>query len=78
MVAYTPTQRRIMDVLADGQLHEKRDLMSCLYEDNISNLGVHLAYLRRKLRALGQDIICERTGSNGACYRLVSHIQPAI
>lgn len=61
---YTPTQKRILSVLSDGMPHLHEELRGCL-NDELScdvNLRMHLCLLRKKVRTLGQDIICELKG----------------
>ena len=69
---YTPTQRRILEVLKDGRLHRREELEACL-NDNLATpvtLRVHLTYLRGKIRRKGLDIFC-RGGAVRASYQLV-------
>jgi len=55
---YTPTQCRILAVLADGKLHSRDELFACLNDDmtNLTCLRVHLAYLRKKMEQIGETI----------------------
>lgn len=66
-VDYTSQERGILAVLADGMAHKRIELTDVLKIDN-DNISVHnrnvrvqasLTNLRRKLREIGQDIICE-------------------
>jgi DNA-binding CsgD family transcriptional regulator len=68
--AFTPTQRKILAVLSDGLGHRPSELHQCLVDElgSPSNIRAHLAAIRKKLRATGQDIICERQ----ICYRQVT------
>lgn len=56
--SWTPTQRRMLAVLADGQPHHKSELQACL-PDELSTIYMHVSNIRAKLRPQGQDIICE-------------------
>jgi DNA-binding winged helix-turn-helix (wHTH) protein len=58
---FTPTQRRILDVLADRMPHRREELHACLPDDlgALANLRFHLSQLRKVLRPHGQDIICQ-------------------
>lgn len=59
---FTPTQKRILDVLADGLPHRRDELLDCLDDPLCStreNLQAHLTRLRVKLRPAGHDIICQ-------------------
>lgn len=69
----TPTQRRLLAVLADGQPHSRHALRACLFDDlgSLSNIKAHLSHLRGKLRPEGQDIACVRLG-DAIYYRLVT------
>jgi hypothetical protein len=69
----TPTQQRVLELLADGEPHEPREIRTLLPEDlgPLVNVRQHLSRLRRRLRPVGQDIRFERLGLQVA-YRLVS------
>ena len=68
---FTKTQQRILDVLADGQPHLRKELWACCpsvsgIEDEKSlnefarlQTNRHLISIRYKLRAIGQDVVCE-------------------
>lgn len=75
---YTPVQRRILKVLADGEPHDRAELHACLVDDlgPLSNIRVHLTRLRKKLRPQGQDIRCEMLGGQ-VYYRQVRLTLPA-
>lgn len=59
---YTPTQRRLLDMLSDGKPHRREELYGCI-DDELADvakcLRVHLTHLRKKLRKLSQDVLCE-------------------
>lgn len=61
LLRFTPTQRRMLAVLADGQPHARRELRACLFDElgTASNIRFHLCSIRKVLRPLRQDIICE-------------------
>lgn len=61
---FTPTQRRILAVLADGDAHTPEELLKCLDDELATkpNLRVHLSLIRRHLRPAGQDILCVYVG----------------
>lgn len=68
---FTPTETRILDVLADGGLHTFKELFACL-DDELSQRGTvafHLSRMRKKLNPLGYDIVSMQRV--GAYYRLV-------
>ena len=58
---FTKTQKRILEVLADGGRHLKAELKNSLPDKEASpkTVAVHICYLRKKLRPIGQDIVCE-------------------
>ena len=74
---YTPTQRKMMEVLSDGQRHRRIELHACLVDElgPLSNITAHISNLRKKLRPKGQDIICEFS-SRVIYYRLVRLLGP--
>ena len=57
----TPTQRAILEVLADGEPHPLRDLQQCLPDGlgSETNVHPHLTAIRRVLHPRGQDVICQ-------------------
>ena len=59
--SFTPTQAKMLAVLADGQPHTRAELHACLVDElgPGSNIRPHLSAIRKKLRPIGQDIICE-------------------
>jgi hypothetical protein len=74
---YTPTQQRILAVLADGKPHRPVDLRECLGDDMAvhSTLRVHIYNLRRLLPP-GEAILCEYI-NRAAWYRHVRLLTPA-
>lgn len=71
--SYTPTEYRIIGLLSDGMPHSQKEMVKCLYDDDqgtVRNLIPHLHGLRKKLREIGQEIVCELVG-NGTYYRHV-------
>lgn len=61
---YTPTEQRIIDVLADGEAHPRSELMACIEDEMAlpSALALHLVNIRKKLRPLGQTVLCLNNG----------------
>lgn len=59
MAKFTPTEVKILAVLSDGMPHTREELHGCLMDElgDLSNVKVHITYLRRKLRPMGQDIV---------------------
>jgi DNA-binding response OmpR family regulator len=71
-VAWTPTQARILDVLADGRPHSRQELRHVLWDEegDRRTVRVHLCAIRKTLRPVGEDVICEL--HNGTiCYRRI-------
>jgi hypothetical protein len=68
----TATERRIWELLSDGELHPHVDLLACIDPlATLNNLKPHLSRLRRKLPD-GWDIVSvQRNGRPG--YRVVIH-----
>ena len=58
---YTPTERRMLELLRDGLPHSREDLHSCLDDDlsQLTAIQYHLSRIRGKLSLIGEDIICE-------------------
>ena len=61
---FTPTQKRLLDMLADGMPHSNYELLQCLNDDmaSIGTVRAHIYYLRTRLRPKGFDIIAHRAG----------------
>lgn len=65
-------EQRILNVLADGQSHERKKLLMCIDPKctNVNALATHIWRIRSKIREFRQDILTEmRRG--GICYRQV-------
>jgi DNA-binding response OmpR family regulator len=60
-VQFTPTEVRILALLSDGQPHAKTELLKCIDDEltDLTALRMHFTRIRRKIRPLGQDVICE-------------------
>lgn len=71
----TPTQSRMLQLLADGEAHLNKELQTCLQDDlgPVSNIWAHLTAIRKVLRPRGQDIQSERRGSS-TYYRWIDHV----
>ncbi len=56
----TAIEKRIVAVLADGMRHNRDELRLAMSEDaNLNALAANIFRIRPKLRAKGEDIICE-------------------
>lgn len=70
---FTPTQRKLLAVLADGMPHRREELRQAIgdSEYTFANVQDQLSLARRVLRVRGEDIDCMYNGSMGLCYRHV-------
>ena len=61
MEGFTPTEARILKVLADGQRHSKDELFKCLEDDlsSMNALEVRICHLRKKINPKAEEIIVE-------------------
>lgn len=62
---FTKTQQRIIQTLSDGKRHHTLELQDLLPDQKGEGIArhrsviVHLTGIRKKIRPIGQDIICE-------------------
>lgn len=73
MPAFTPTERRMMEVLSDGLVHTSQELFDCL-SDELQPKGVvrkHMCLLRKKLKPEGYDVLWEFIRGRTRAYRLI-------
>lgn len=61
MPHYTPTETKILGALSDGKRHTAKELVAYLYDDmgSPSNVRRHILNIRKKLKPVGQHIVCE-------------------
>lgn len=78
MPRFTETQRKILDVLSDGMPHTKDELHACLSDElaALSAVDFHLTGIRKVIRPVGQDIICQFIDKQFK-YRLIIVYAPA-
>lgn len=71
MKQLTPTQQKIYDLLADGNLHSREEVQRCLWDElsPLSAIPKHISMLREILNPGGLDI--SYSGRNGGGYRMV-------
>lgn len=79
--AFTPIQKRIMDLLSDGKMYplsQGSALHKCLYDQlgPPSNVKNHISMLRKYLRTIGQDIVTHKIGEV-VHYRLIRMDPPS-
>ena len=71
MLVFTETQQKFIDILSDGKSHHRTELRNAIdSQATFANVHDHLYLLRKKLRPIGQDIICE-LANRRICYRHV-------
>ena len=80
LARFTPTERKILAVLADGERHNRREFHGPLGmmvvekgDDNV--LNVHMCNLKVKLGPMGKWVIAEKT-PGGTFYSLVKLVKP--
>jgi hypothetical protein len=61
IVRFSNIQYKIVKMLSDGMRHTKEELATCLTNGKGPPEGIepHITSIRKQLRPLGQDIICE-------------------
>jgi hypothetical protein len=72
-IRWTPTQQRIMDVLADGEEHARKEILQTIDSQIYvarGTLSKHLWIIRKLINPYGHDIICRST-QYGVWYRHV-------
>ena len=70
----TPTERRMLDVLMDGEAHLTTELMRCL-DDPLTEshiVRIHISTLRKKLPPY-LHITCHQNGKTS--YRITRHLK---
>lgn len=77
-IAWTPTERRFMDLLGDGMAHRPDELVELLYDSdggNRHNVNVHVYRIRLKLREAGHplDILLQYSPRNGKPGRVIHY-----
>ncbi len=86
ILKFTKTQQKILDILADGLPHLRKELWACcpsvqgmdeasIKEFARNRTNVHLMNIRSKLRLVGQDIVCEVVNRR-LSYRHVKLLRP--
>lgn len=69
---FTGVRKKMVELLSDGLPHTRQELHACLSDElgPLSNIRAHLSIMRKKLRTIGEDILCEFVGRK-LHYRLV-------
>lgn len=67
---FTKTQRRMLNVLADGKRHTREELQACMPDPEAarSSIKQHICNIRKRLEAVGQAVVCEQY-MGGIYYR---------
>lgn len=70
---FTAVETRILRLLSDGMPHTKEEVHSCLSDElgPLKNISVQLSNLRKKLRPMGQDVVCYFWKGTSVRYRQV-------
>lgn len=69
---FTPTEKRIMDVLSDWKPHTQRELLNAVDAEADNNtLAAHITNIREKLAPKARDIVFRR-----GMYNLASTFPP--
>ena len=73
---FSPTQQAIMNVLADGKIHSRNEVMECLDdpEPTYNQLNQALFRLRKKLEPRGKYIDCVIQGTR-RYYRFATFVE---
>lgn len=77
----TKTQRRMWEMLKDGEPHSRDELSTCLNDDMalVAVTRQHISILRRKLAPYGLLILLDQASpyeGNAQFYRLVRRYDP--
>lgn len=74
---FTPTETCMLELLADGKPHTRRELHACLPDElgGLVNVRRHLCNIRRKLTSRGEAVICV-LHLRRICYQRVRVLVP--
>lgn len=75
MIDWTPTESRILAVLADGRPHSRAEILACLDDELAMPTAIffHISNIRKKLAPFGQTVLClTSTRAQPVSYR---HVQ---
>ena len=61
---------KMLKTLSDGKPHDIEDFRVCLMDEltEVTTIRQHISDMRKKLRLIGQDIICQWTGRTKRAY----------
>lgn len=76
---FTPTEQRFIDLLSDGLSHNRSEFVPLLYDElgRLATIRFHIMQIRRKLRPIGEDIVCEIPNGRTPHYRHVRLLHSA-
>ncbi len=59
-IRFTPTQLRIVQLLADGKRHTSDEIHKLLWDETSDKNAIrfHISLARKTLRLIGEDIVC--------------------
>ena len=77
--SFTVTEWKMMRMLADGEPHTRKELHSCLEDElgRLLNIKPHLQAIKKKIRPLGEDIVCILGRGRLIQYRRVRVLPPS-
>lgn len=57
---FTPTEKRILELLSDGRPHKRQEVHACLDDDlaSLKSITPHISRIRRKINTQGEEIVC--------------------
>lgn len=72
-IEYTPSERRILEKLSDGNSHSLEELISCLWDDmsRKATVQVHVCSIRKKIMC-SRYRICNEALHTGLAYRMTT------
>lgn len=56
---FSKTHRAMLEMLSDGQPHYRGELHKCCGPSCVKMVRYHISRIRKQLRPVGQDIVCE-------------------
>lgn len=72
----SPVQKKMYDVLSDGEAHTKQELFNCLFDElsTMTAIGHHITELRKYLEPKGMGILFVMTHPKTFRYRMVRFV----
>lgn len=69
----------MLDILADGEPHSRKELHACLPDElqALRMVADNIARIRKYLKTIDQNVLCVVTGTKlGLCYQRVKTLKP--